>query len=47
MIFSTYALMPVGFLLATLTVATIEALGWLRGQVQQRRMVRLLAEMEE
>ena len=46
MTFSTYSLMPQGLTIAFLTVAAISALTWTVAKVKQRRMERLLDDME-
>jgi len=45
--FSTYALMPQGLTLVVLVVAAISALTWTVERIKQRRMERLLEDMEE
>jgi len=44
--FSTYALMDEGLTLTILTVAAISLVGWIAERAKQRRMERLVAEME-
>jgi hypothetical protein len=44
--FSTYSLLSEGLTLTILTVATVTFVGWLVERAKQRRMERLLAEME-